>query len=365
LIEADRPPREGPDSWRETTPPSFFQRKKKGVKRFIIKRILLMGVTLLGLTIVVFLVSRVAPGDPARLAAGPDATEEMVQVISKEFGLDQPLVVQYGKYIQGLLQGNFGRSIRTRHEVREDIKTFLPATLELVLISIALATLLGILFGVLSAVYQDTWIDHLLRFFTVTGVAVPMFWLGIMLQLLLASKIHLLPIGGRLDTILQPPEGITHLFLIDSLVSGNGRVFFNALAHILLPAVVLSFPALASITRINRAEMLEVLHRDFILNEKAQGISKRLILWKYALKNALIPTLTMIGLRYGWMLGGTIVVEMVFDWPGIGNYAVAAAVYSDFQPVMAVTVVLGLNFMIANLLVDLGYGYLDPRVRYE
>jgi peptide/nickel transport system permease protein len=335
------------------------------MKRFVIKRLLLMGVTLLGLTIVVFVVSRVAPGDPARLAAGPDATEEMVQVISKEFGLDQPLVVQYGKYIRGLLQGNFGRSIRTRHEVWDDIKRFLPATVELVLVSISLATLLGLLFGVLSAVYRDTWIDHILRFFTVTGVAVPMFWLGIMLQLLLAAKLHFLPIGGRLDTILQPPEAVTRLFLIDSLIAGNGKVFFNALAHILLPAVVLSFPALASIARINRAEMLEVLHRDFILNEKAQGVSKGLIIRKYALKNALIPTLTMIGLRYGWMLGGTIVVEMVFDWPGIGNYAVAAAVYSDFQPVMAVTVVLGLNFMIANLLVDLGYGYLDPRVRYE
>jgi peptide/nickel transport system permease protein len=335
------------------------------MKRFIIKRLLLLGITLLGLTIVVFIVSRVAPGDPARLAAGPDATEEMVQVISKEFGLDQPLVVQYGKYIQGLFQGNFGRSIRTRHEVWDDIKTFLPATVELVLVSIALATFLGILFGVLSAVYRDTWIDHLLRFFTVTGVAVPMFWLGIMLQLLLSAKLQFLPIGGRLDTLLQPPEVITRLFLIDSLVTGNGKVFINSLSHILLPAFVLCFPALASIARINRAEMLEVLHRDFILNEKAQGISKQLIIRKYALKNALLPTLTMIGLRYGWMLGGTIVVEMVFDWPGIGNYAVAAAVYSDFQPVMGVTVVLGLNFMIANLLVDLGYGYLDPRVRYE
>jgi peptide/nickel transport system permease protein len=142
-------------------------------------------------------------------------------------------------------------------------------------------------------------------------------------------------------------------------------VFKDAFLHILLPAFVLSFPALASIARINRAEMLEVLHKDFVLNEKAQGVSDRVIVWKYALKNALIPTLTMIGLRYGWMLGGTILVETVFDWPGIGQYAVAAAVYSDFQPVMGVTIILGLNFMIANLLVDLGYGFLDPRVRYE
>jgi peptide/nickel transport system permease protein len=267
--------------------------------------------------------------------------------------------------MKGLIRGDFGRSIRTRHLVWEDIKLFLPATFELVFVSIGFSILFGILFGILSAVYRDAWIDHSARFFSVTGVAIPMFWMGIMLQLLLAAKFHLLPIGGRLDTMVNPPPAITHFFLIDSLVTGNWVVFKNALFHIFLPAFVLSFPALASITRINRAEMLEVLHRDFVLNEKAQGISERLIIAKYALKNALIPTLTMIGLRYGWMLGGTILVETVFDWPGIGNYAVGAAVYSDFQPVMAVTIVLGLNFMLANLLVDIGYGFLDPRVRYE
>jgi peptide/nickel transport system permease protein len=267
--------------------------------------------------------------------------------------------------MKGLIHGDFGRSIRTRHQVWEDIKLFLPATFELVFVSISFSILFGILFGVLSAVYRDSWIDHSARFFSVTGVAIPMFWMGIMLQLLLAARYHLLPIGGRLDTMINPPPAITRFLLIDGLVTGNWVVFKNAFAHILLPAFVLSFPALASITRINRAEMLEVLHRDFVLNEKAQGISERRIIAKYALKNALIPTLTMIGLRYGWMLGGTILVETVFDWPGIGNYAVGAAVYSDFQPVMAVTIVLGLNFMLANLVVDLGYGFLDPRVRYD
>lgn len=335
------------------------------MKSYITKRLLTMVVTLLGLSVVVFVVSRVAPGDPAKLAAGPDATQEMVEVIRKEFGLDKPLPAQYLSYIRGLLRGDFGKSIRTRHTVWQDIKTFLPATFELVLVSIAFSIVLGILFGVLSAVHRDTWVDHSTRAFSVAGVAVPMFWLGIMLQILLAAKIHLLPIGGRLDTSVLPPAPITRFFLIDSLLTGNGKVFLNALQHILLPAFVLSFPALASITRINRAEMLEILHRDFILNEKAHGISDRLIVWKYALKNALIPTLTMIGLRYGWMLGGTILVETVFDWPGIGQYAVAAAVYSDFQPVMGVTIILGLNFMVANLLVDLGYGFLDPRVRHE
>jgi len=335
------------------------------MNRYLLKRLLSICITLIGLSVVIFTVSRIAPGDPAKLAAGPDATEEMVQVIRKEFRLDQPLVVQYISYMKGLLKGDFGRSIRTRHQVWDDVKLFLPATFELVFVSIGLAIIFGILFGVLSAVYRDTWIDHSARFFSVTGVAIPMFWMGIMLQLLLAAKFHLLPIGGRLDTMVNPPTSITRFFLMDSLITGNWMVFKNALSHIFLPAFVLSFPALASITRINRAEMLEVLHRDFVLNERAQGISERIIIAKYALKNALIPTLTMIGLRYGWMLGGTILVEAVFDWPGIGNYAVGAAVYSDFQPVMAVTIVLGLNFMLANLLVDLGYGFLDPRVRYE
>ena len=335
------------------------------MKGYILKRLLSIGVTLIGLSIIVFAVSRVAPGDPARLAAGPDATEEMVQVIQKEFQLDKPLVLQYLHYMKGLIRGDFGRSIRTRHLVWEDIKLFLPATFELVFVSISFSIVFGILFGMLSAVYRDKWVDHSARFFSVTGVAIPMFWMGIMLQLLLAAKFHILPIGGRLDTMINPPATITRFFLIDSLITGNFEVFKNAFLHILLPAFVLSFPALASITRINRAEMLEVLHKDFVLNERAQGISGRLIIAKYALKNALIPTLTMVGLRYGWMLGGTILVETVFDWPGIGNYAVGAAVYSDFQPVMAVTIVLGLNFMVANLLVDLGYGALDPRVRYE
>jgi peptide/nickel transport system permease protein len=335
------------------------------MKLFILKRFIMIGITLLGLSVIVFVVSRVAPGDPAKLAAGPDATEEMVQVIRKEFNLDQPLPVQYFHYVKGLLRGDFGKSIRTRHAVWEDIRAFLPATFELVFVSISFAVFLGVLFGVLSAVHRDTWIDHSTRFFSVAGVAVPMFWMGIMLQILLAAKFHFLPIGGRLATAVIPPPPVTRFFLLDSLIAGNWVVFRDAFAHILLPAFVLSFPALASITRINRAEMLEVLHRDFILNEKAQGISDRRILWKYALKNSLIPTLTMIGLRYGWMLGGTILVETVFDWPGIGQYAVAAAVYSDFQPVMGVTILLGLNFMIVNLLVDLGYGFLDPRVRYE
>lgn len=335
------------------------------MKQYILKRLLLIVLTLFGLITIIFVISRVAPGDPARLAAGPDATEEMVEVLRKEFGLDKPLIVQYIDYIRGLVTGNLGRSLRTRHLVLDDLIQFFPATFELTVFSLLLAVALGIPLGVLCAVYRDRFLDHSARVFSVSGVALPMFWLALMLQLFLALKFDFLPVGGRLGMLTEAPRSITHLYLIDSVVTGNWSVFKDALRHIILPAFVLSFPALASIIRVNRAEMLEVLNKDYIVNARAHGISKVRITGHYALKNALIPTMTMIGLRYGWMLGGTILVETVFDWPGTGLYAVQSAVFSDFQPIMGVALLVGLNFMLANLIIDLIYGVLDPRVRYE
>ena len=335
------------------------------MKQYILRRLSLIILTLFGLLTIIFMISRVAPGDPARLAAGPDATEEMVEVLKKEFGLDKPLIVQYIDYLKGLFTGNLGRSIRTRHLVLDDLIRFFPATFELTVFSLLLAVVLGIPLGVLCAVYRDRSLDHAARVFSVSGLALPMFWLALMLQLFLALKLDFLPVGGRLGMLTEPPRAITHLYLIDSLITGNLFAFKDALRHIILPAFVLSFPALASIIRVNRAEMLEVLSRDFVVNARAHGISRFRIIGQYALKNALIPTTTMIGLRYGWMLGGTILVETVFDWPGTGLYAVQSAVYSDFQPIMGVTLLVGLNFMVANLIVDLIYGVLDPRVRYE
>ena len=333
--------------------------------QYILKRLFLIVLTLFGLITITFVISRVAPGDPARLAAGPDATEEMVEVMRNEFGLDKPLVAQYVHYIKGLLTGDLGRSLRTRHLVIEDLVRFFPATFELIIFSLFLAVILGIPLGVYCAVYRDRFVDHVARLFSVSGLALPMFWFALMLQLLLALKFDLLPVGGRLGMLTEPPQKITHLYLIDSLITGDWSSFTDALSHIILPAFVLSFPALASIIRVNRADMLEVLNSDFIVNARAHGISKFRIIALYALKNAMIPTTTMIGLRYGWMLGGTILVETVFDWPGIGLYAVQSAVFSDFQPIMGVTLLIGLNFMLANLVVDLIYGVLDPRVRYE
>jgi len=324
-----------------------------------------MALSLFGLMTITFIISRVAPGDPAALAAGPDASHDMVEVIRKEFGLDKPVIVQYFNYIKGLLQGDLGRSIRTRRLVIDDLIRFFPATFELTVFSLFLAVILGVPSGVLCAVYRDRFPDHAARIFSVSGLAMPMFWLALMLQLVFALRFDVLPVGGRIDMLSELPPKITHLYLLDSIITGKWSIFWDALKHIMLPAVVLCFPALASIIRVNRADMIEVLNKDYIINARAQGISKFHIISQYALKNAMIPTMTMIGLRYGWMLGGTILVETVFDWPGIGLYAVQSAVSSDFQPIMGATLLIGLNFMVANLIVDLVYGVLDPRVRYD
>jgi peptide/nickel transport system permease protein len=319
---------------------------------------------LFGLLALMFAISHLVPGDPARLAAGPDANAAMVDTIRQEYGLDRPVWIQFGRYLRGVLSGQLGRSLRTREDVVVDLVRYFPNTFELVLGAMLLAVALGVPLGILSAVYRDSWIDHATRIVSVSGVAIPAFWLGLMLQLLLALAWGWLPLGGRLGLMHVPPQPITHLLFVDALLRGQWATLGDALAHAVLPVFTLAFPALASILRVNRAEMIEVLTQDYIVNARAQGIGDLRIVTRYALKNAMIPTLTMIGLRYGWMLGGTVLVESVFDWPGIGLYAVNSALASDFQPVMGVTLLIGLNFMVANLLVDLAYGVLDPRIRH-
>jgi peptide/nickel transport system permease protein len=333
------------------------------MRGYLVGRLGFLALMLLGLLCVTFAISRVVPGDPARLAAGPDATESMVQTVRAKYGLDRPLPEQFWRYLQGLFVGDLGRSIRSHNAVREDLIRYFPNTLELVLLALLFSVAVGVPLGMLSAVYKDTWVDQLSRVVSVSGVAMPAFWLGLMLQLVVALGLGWLPLGGRLGLTTPAPEPITHLLLLDALLRGQWATFLDGLRHAVLPVATLCFPALASILRVNRAEMIETLRQDYITNARAQGLSGFRVVSRYALKNAMIPTLTMIGLRYGWMLGGTILVESVFDWPGIGLYAVNAAISSDFQPVLGVTLLLGLNFMLANLLVDLAYGWLDPRVR--
>jgi len=333
------------------------------VKTYFAARLALVGVMLFGLLCITFAITYLVPGDPARLAAGPDATDDMVRTLRAQYGLDRPLAVQFTTYVGGLLHGDLGRSLRSRNDVRDDLVRFFPNTFELVTLSLLLAVVLGVPLGMLTAAHRDTWIDHLARVVSVSGVAVPAFWLGLMLQLLIALDLGWLPLGGRLNLTTPPPAPITHVLLLDALLRGQWATFADAFRHAVLPVVTLCFPALASILRVNRAEMIETLRQDYVVSARAQGISNFRVVTKYALRNAMIPTLTMIGLRYGWMLGGTLLVESVFDWPGIGLYAVNSALSSDFLPVMGVTLLIGVNFMLANLLVDLGYAWLDPRLR--
>jgi peptide/nickel transport system permease protein len=318
---------------------------------------------LFGLLCLTFAIAHVVPGDPARLAAGPDANAAMVETIRAKYGLDRPLGVQFARYVRGLAAGDLGESLRSRNAVRDDLARYFPNTFELVTLALLLGVAVGIPLGMLSAVYKDTWVDHWARVASVSGVALPAFWLGLMLQLVIALYLGWLPLGGRLGLTATPPAPLTHLLFVDAVLRGEWRTFGDAVRHAVLPVVTLSLPALASIMRVNRAEMLETLQADYIKTARAQGFSGFRVVTRYALRNAMIPTLTMVGLRYGWMLGGTILVETVFDWPGIGLYAVNAAVSSDFQPIMGVTLLIGLNFMLVNLLVDLAYGWLDPRIR--
>lgn len=333
--------------------------------RFTLRRVLWMAAMLVGLLAITFSISHIAPGDPAALAAGPDATLEMIELIRRENGLDKPLPVQFFIYLGNILVGDWGTSIHTTHAVWDDLAIFFPATFELVMVSILFAVLLGVPLGVIAAVNQNNMLDHSIRTVTVGGVALPMFWLGLMAQLFFALQLGWFPLGGRIDMMTDPVEPITHLLLVDSLLRGEFGTFAEAMHHAVLPAAALSVPALASIIRVNRAEMLETLNQDYVVNARAQGLSTFRIVAIYALRNAMLPTMAMVGLRFGWMLGGTVLVESVFDWPGIGLYAVESAINSDFEPIMGATIVLGFFFMMANLIIDLIYGALDPRVREQ
>lgn len=330
---------------------------------FTLKKLAALVATMLGVAALTFLITNVAPGDPARLVAGPNATEDMVETIRIQSGLDKTLPEQFMIYISNLLHGDLGTSIVSTRPVVDELLRYAPATIELVLVAMSFGVLVGVPLGVLSAVYRNSWLDHLTRIFSISGVALPAFWFGILLQLLFAVELGLLPVSGRLPLVAKPPEPITHLLLVDSLLRGQLDTFWMALSHIILPALVLSFPCLASILRVNRAEMVEVLQSDHIIAARAHGLSSLRIVALYALKNAMLPTLAMIGLRFGWMLGSTVLVETVFDWPGIGLYAVSSALASDFRPVIGVTLLIGFLFIVTNTIVDLAYAWIDPRLR--
>jgi peptide/nickel transport system permease protein len=331
--------------------------------RYAVRRVLLLIPVLIGLSVILFVIARLLPGDPVRYAAGPRATAEQVAAIAKEFGFDQPLPVQYFIYVSNFLNGDWGMSIYTRRPVFDDLRIFLPATMELVVAAMFLAIAIGIPAGVWAAVYRDRWPDFLSRTLSLGAISMPRFFLGLLLQLCFAMWLGWLPLSGRFPLIEDPPRFVTGFLTIDSLIAGDLRALGLSLRHLCLPAFAMCLSPLATITRMMRASTLEVLQEDYILTERALGLSSRIILFKYALRNAMSATLTVIGLYVGWLLAGTVLVETVFDWPGVGLYATNAILSQDFMPIIGVTLAIAVVYVAVNLCIDLLYGVFNPRVR--
>ena len=331
--------------------------------RLIARRLLLLIPVLIGISVLTFVLSHVVPGDPARLIAGPHAGTAQVQATRRAFGLDRPLWVQYGSYMAGLLHGDMGVALHTQRPVATDLRAFLPATVELSLAAMVLAILLGVPLGTLAAVQRNRALDHLTRVLALGGVSMPIFWIGLLAQLVLYYALGLFPSDGRLDVGLAPPPTITGLYTVDALLTGHFSIFVNALWHLALPAVVLSFGAAAVIMRMTRSSLLEVLGRQYIRTAKAKGLGYWHVVLRHGLRNALLPTITVLGLQFGYLLGGTVLVEYIFSWPGIGLYTAQSITSSDYSAIMGVTVLIAVMYVLVNLVVDLCYAAIDPRIR--
>ena len=315
--------------------------------------------TVLGLMVITFTISHVIPADPVAFVAGDNATTEQVEELRRQLGLDQPMHIQLTRYVVAMLQGDLGVSLYTLRPISEDLATRLPATLELTLLSVLVSALVGIPLGVMSAIRRNSYFDHVLRVFTVSGLAIAGFWLAILLQLLFAMELGWTPLQGRIDG--WGPGPITGLFIVDSLLHRDMESLVSALEHMILPAATLAFPALATIVRFTRAGVLDAVNSNYVLYERAMGFPARIITWKYILRNALIGTVTQIGLIFGIQFSTAVVVEAVFDWPGLGSYAVKSILQSDYNAIMGFTLLTGVMFITVNLIVDITHGFIDPR----
>lgn len=330
--------------------------------RFLGRRLLLMIPVLLGLSVITFVVSRIVPGDPVKLAAGPQARPEQIEKLAKEFGMDRPLPEQYVNYMTGLLQGNWGYSISTKREVGRDLLTFFAATLELTIVSTIIGLAIGVPLAIVSARWRDRWPDHVSRFISIGTVSVPVFWIAIILQIVLAQNLRLLPVSGRFDPRAGYPVVYTGMLLVDTLIAGNLQGFGTAIRYMIIPAFCQSLIVIALVTRQLRGDMLDIVRKDFVLVARANGIPERLIWTRYLMKNALIATISMLGFLIGFELAGAPLIEYVLDWPGIGQYALKAALLLDFQPIMGATLFIGCVVVIINLITDLLYRVIDPRI---
>ena len=331
---------------------------------YLVRRLCLMLPVLVGATIIVFLITNVLPGDPVSLRLGPHATAAQITYVREKWGLDKPLPVQYFRYMIGVLHGDFGTSVETRRSVLSDLRVYFPASLELSTSSMILCLVLGIPLGMLSAVKKDHLWDHFSRIFSLIGVATPLFWLGFMALLIFYLKLGWFAGGGRISLQLTTPTQISGLYVLDSLLSGNWPALKSSVQHLLLPTFTLSFTLIAYISRITRASMLDVLCQDYVVTARSKGLRESVVLFKHSLRNALLGVITVAGTLYGRLIGSLIITEMVFNWPGIGRYVVRSILSLDAKPVLGFTILIASSFVIINLLVDILYAVVDPRIIY-
>jgi peptide/nickel transport system permease protein len=334
------------------------------MQRYILRRLLFLVFVIIGITTLLFVIMYFLPGDPARAAAGPGAKPEQVERIRIRLGLDQPLHIQYLTYMKNLLRGDLGDSIRTRKPVIVELRTYLPASLELVVAAMLIAVVIAIPMGVLSALRPGNVADSTSRLFAALGMGMPIFWVALMAQLIFYGKLDVLPFGGRLSTGAMAPDHVTGLYLVDSLLAGDLLLFKDALVHLILPAAVLALPEIAVTSRLTRSSMLDVLGQDYIRTARAKGLREKRIVGVHAFKNALLAPLTLIGMQVGWLLAGSLLVESVFSWGGLGFLAYHAIYKRDFPVLMGVTIVMCTVFVLSNLIVDILYSYLDPRISH-
>ncbi len=329
---------------------------------FVIRRLILIVPTLLGLLVLTFMMLRMGAGDPAAAIAGDNATPEQIARIREDLGLNDPLVIQFWDYLSHAARGDFGVSAYTNRAVGADIALRLPATLELTFFALLIAAVFGIAFGTLAGVWRNSVFDHVTRVVSVAGLATASFWFAIMLQLIFSMDLQVLPLRGRLPTGMPPPPFITGSYVIDALFTGRFETAWEALRHIILPAFTISLGGLATVARFTRSSVISSMQSEFASYERAVGYPERRVVLPYVLRNSLVTPVTQIGLLFGAFVSSAVAVEAIFDWPGLGSYLVNAIFTSDFQAVLAVTLVIGLVYGIVNIVVDLVHGLLDPRV---
>jgi len=331
--------------------------------KYIIKRLFYMVTTLFGVSIIAFVILRVIPGNPIVMMLPPQATQQDILELKAQYGLDKPILVQYGIWLMNVAQGDFGVSIHMKQDVMELIMERLPATLELVLAATAIALILGIFIGTLSIMKKGTFVDKLGSLLAILGLSIPDFLWGLLFIIFLGVFWHVLPISGRIASTYTL-KTITGFFLVDSLLKVDFKGFYSAFLHLILPAFSLALPLTAIVIRVIKSSLLEVVKEDYILLARVKGLSERVVIFLHALRNALIPTTTIVGVQFGFMMGGTVLVEIIYSWPGLGKMAVTAIITRDLPLIQGVVLVLAFIFVIVNLIVDLLYTFMNPKIRY-